>query len=116
MYYRYDERCILVEESTEPTDAERVCKSDVDFDVDIYTVYVGNVREGILTKYTAKVKPAEQLAKNLKATNETVAVLKTETSELREYSAELLYKMCLLQLGITEEELVEVENTEESEV
>ncbi len=37
-------------------------------------------------------------------------------SELEEYSAELLCKMCLLQLGITEEELVEVENTEESEV
>ena len=37
-------------------------------------------------------------------------------SELEEYSADLLYKLCLLQLGITEEELVEVENTEESEV
>jgi hypothetical protein len=53
------------------------------------------VEEPEMPEFEAKPTPEERIAE-----------LEAETATLKEYDTELLYQVCLLQLGITEEEMM----------
>ena len=103
MYYRYDGQCIIVEKSNEVIEGGRVCQSEIDFDIDLNDIYVGNIKDGALTHYRIKAKEAETLTKNLRATNTKVAAHDDDIGALYDYVADSIYNDCLGDLGMAEE-------------
>ena len=64
-----------------------------------------NEEETAVVSFTALPIPEIPVPEPEPTPEERIAELETEVETLREYDTELLYQVCLLQLGITEEEL-----------
>lgn len=97
-YYPY-RKDIITAKFAVPPESGDYCTSDIDFDIDLYTVYVGAVStDKSLTYYTQRAKPAEQLAQQIKSMRQ--AQLDTDTAAL-----DLDYRLTLLENGVKEGEI-----------
>lgn len=98
MYYRYQNDIIVSRHSNPPKDGN-YCISNIYFDLELYTVYVGGVNsEKQLTYYTQKAKPAEQLAQQL--INMRQSQQDTDTAAL-----DLDYRLTLIENNVKEGEI-----------
>ena len=64
-----------------------------------------NEEETEVVSFTAREIPEIPEPPHEPTAQERIAELETEVDTLREYDTELLYQVCLIQLGITEDEL-----------
>lgn len=104
MYYRYNEKSKIIEKSETELTGENICISSSDFDLSLYDVIVGHVSESTkqLNYYTKLPRSEMQLIQQIETDRSNI-------DDLMEYSEELLYQVCLLQLGISDEDLEESE-------
>lgn len=92
-YYAFDKWSVVTAKLTAPPESGDYCTSDMDFDLDLYTVYVGTVStDRQLTYYTQKAKTTEQLAQQIITMHQSQ--LDTDTAAL-----DLDYRLTLLENG-----------------
>lgn len=100
MFYTY-QNSIITAKLTAPPETGDYCTSDIDFDLDLYIVYVGAVSEDKqLTYYTQRAKPAEQLAQIIKSQQAENAALQQQQSDLDLAALDLDYRLTLLENGV----------------
>lgn len=99
-YYLYDEETseIHAKSTTELTEG-LWCKSNVDYDLDLYTVVVGMVDENKNLVYPQqKIKSAEQLVTQIE-------FMRQQQSEIDQAALDLDYRMTLLENNLEAGEL-----------
>ncbi|WP_283609186.1 hypothetical protein [Faecalispora anaeroviscerum] len=101
MYYLYDSQAEVYAKSDTQPESGDYCTSDIDFDLDLYTVYVGAVSaDKQLTYYTQRAKPAEQLAQIIKSQQAENVALHQAQSDSDLAALDLDYRLTLLENGV----------------
>lgn len=94
MYYRYDETYKITEKSETLLLGLNVCKSHIDFDLNLYTIVIGLLSENeavaTILYHTESIKPAEQL----------VRYIQEETTRSMLTDIDIDFRLSLIELGL----------------
>ena len=89
MYYRYDDRCEIIEKSNIELKGENVATCVNDFDLDLYRVIIGYIDEnGVILKYSHIPKEPKVLANEIEKLKQYIYELELKIDKLVESKSE----------------------------
>ncbi len=95
MYYRYDDKSVLIEKSSEPLAGDNVCLYDGDLDIELYKYIAGLLDEnGYMIYHTKYIRPAAELTQYINQLKSSIEINQAET-ELN-----IDYRLSLIELGL----------------
>lgn len=97
MYYRYNNKCEIIEKSETELNGENVVTSTQDFDIELFRIIVGHINEkGQISRHTKFVRSAEEVARRILEYQGTVEEFIINQAESELYIEE---RLCNIELG-----------------
>lgn len=95
MYYRYNDKSVIVEKSETELNGANICTSGVDFNITAYEYVVGNINDaGEVIYYTRCQKPVNELAQYILELDNKLTTMNAELE------VDTDFRLSLLELGL----------------